>query len=141
MIDFFSKHFLLCIWTDVNKVRIFNLQSFVVNTMANSQSWQNPLISKPYFWVKETYLITIWSQKKNSWAYFDSKILAFTTSLQMCKSKTCYCFVMATKLQFFSCCSLDNLYTMYYSEEALHIFPYSFHNEMQYLLLSPDNWL
>ena len=31
----------MCIWTDVNDVRIFNLQSFFINIMADSQLWQN----------------------------------------------------------------------------------------------------
>ena len=38
-------------------------------------------------------------RKEKPWVQFDSKIIAFSTSLQMRKLETCYCFVMATKLQ------------------------------------------
>ena len=33
-----SKHILLCIWTDVNKILIFTLQSLIIYTMDNYQS-------------------------------------------------------------------------------------------------------
>ena len=131
MINFFSKHFVLCICIDVYKVRIFNLESFVINTRANSQWWQkraagsvNSTLFLNHISELRWHISSSFKRKEKSWAHSDSKIIGFTTSLQMCKLETCYCFVMATKLHFFLfvSCSLHYLNTIYYSEVALHIF-------------------
>ena len=69
MINLFSKHYLLCIWADVYKVRIFNLQDFVVNLMANSQPWQNQAAAAKVIYISSTF-----DRKEKSWARSDSKI-------------------------------------------------------------------
>ena len=99
MINLFSKYFLLCIWTDVDKVRIFNLQCFFTNTMATSQSWQyraagSLSISSSLNHISglRWHISSNFDRNAKSWAHSHSKIIGSTTSLKMRKLARCYCF-------------------------------------------------
>ena len=81
MINFISKHFLLYVWTAVNKVRIFSLQRFVINTMANSQSWQNLAAgsvnsASPLSHISDLRwnFSSTFDRKEKIWGFSDSKI-------------------------------------------------------------------
>ena len=99
MIKLFSKHHLLCIWADVYKVRIFNLQYFVVNLMANSQPWQNQAAAAKVIYISSTF-----DRKEKSWARSDSKItdsLHYFIRNAQIGDISLFCFVI--KPQFFAC--------------------------------------
>ena len=75
--------------------------------MANSQSRQNRAAGSvnstlSLINISELGVTLRLDRKEKPRVQFDSKIIAFSTSLQMRKLEKCYCFAMATKLQLFS---------------------------------------
>ena len=149
MINFISKHFLLYVWTAVNKVRIFNLQRFVINTMANSQSWQNLAAgsvnsASPLSRISDLRwnFSSRFDRKEKIWGFSDSKITDslhyFITNAQIGEV-----IVLLWLLNYnFSpvSCSFDNSSTICYLEVAPHIFPNSSCHEMVFLPPTPNNY-